>query len=620
MRLLALLICAQLLAAQPAFTPDPADLGRIRAGLSQLRSRLDSLPASDLKADVEVYAKAAGWNLRYPDEFFGPEYVKNALVSVEIGTKRASELLSGKPSWTNRKGHVARAYISTIDGSVQPYGLLIPESYRGSPARLDVWLHGRGAKLNEISFLADHDPDFPRTRQMAQIPPDYIQLDVFGRTNNAYRWSGETDVFEAIESVKKRYNIDPARVVLRGFSMGGAGAWHLGLHYPSRWAAAEAGAGFNETLRYAKQSSLNPVVEKLLTIYDAYRYALNAFNLPIVGYGGEKDPQRQASVNVREQLVNEGFRFSEGAFEWTTADLKALFLSGPATEHKWHPESKIQSEGFIRAALPLRPPEHIRFVTFTVRYPESHWIRIEGLEKHYERAEVDARNRTIRTKNVSRLAVTLPEGDLELDGQWIRPAPAHSTFEKYDGKWRIVKGMATGKRPGLQGPVDDAFTGSFVCVRPTGDPLNMFSHKLALERLDRFAREYAKWLRADPVIRDDTAISDTDIRNSHLILFGDPGSNRMIARILKHLPIVWKRKTLRLGGKDYDASAHLPVLITPNPLNPSRYVVLNSGHTFGEREFRGTNALLFPRLGDWGVIRVADGAVLDTGVFDENWR
>ena len=54
----------------------------------------------------------------------------------------------------------------------------------------------------------------------------------------------------------KRYKIDPRRIVLRGFSMGGAGAWHLGLHYPDRWAAVEAGAGFTETKRYAKQDNL----------------------------------------------------------------------------------------------------------------------------------------------------------------------------------------------------------------------------------------------------------------------------------------------------------------------------------------------------------------------------
>jgi hypothetical protein len=47
--------------------------------------------------------------------------------------------------------------------------------------------------------------------------------------------------------------------------------------------------------------------------------------------------------------------------------------------------------------------------------------------------------------------------------------------------------------------------------------------------------------------------------------------------------------------------------------------VLNSGHTFGEKEFRGTNALLYPRFGDWAVLD-ENGGLITAGFFDENWR
>ena len=64
------------------------------------------------------------------------------------------------------------------------------------------------------------------------------------------------------------------------------------------------------------------------------------------------------------------------------------------------------------------------------------------------------------------------------------------------------------------------------------------------------------------------------------------------------------------------------MLIAPNPLNVHRYVVVNSGHTFGAHEFAGTNALLFPRLGDYAVFEVdRDGGKLQTsGFFDETWK
>ena len=42
------------------------------------------------------------------------------------------------------------------------------------------------------------------------------------------------------------------RLVMRGFSMGGAACWQFAVHYPSLWAAAAPGAGFSETADFLK--------------------------------------------------------------------------------------------------------------------------------------------------------------------------------------------------------------------------------------------------------------------------------------------------------------------------------------------------------------------------------
>src|SRR5690606_22612444 len=70
------------------------------------------------------------------------------------------------------------------------------------------------------------------------------------------------------------------------------------------------------------------------------------------------------------------------------------------------------------------------------------------------------------------------------------------------------------------------------------------------------------------------------------------------------------------------AEDHAPALIAPNPVNAGRYVVINSGHTFGADAFRGTNALLYPRLGDYAVFRLGEesGEVAESGYFDEAWK
>ena len=86
-----------------------------------------------------------------------------------------------------------------------------------------------------------------------------------------------------------------------------------------------------------------------------------------------------------------------------------------------------------------------------------------------------------------------------------------------------------------------------------------------------------------------------------------------------------------LNGKEYTAGEHVPALIAPNPLAGAeqRYVVLNSGHTFHEAELAKLNYLLFPRWGDWAVLKADPSggqsgepleAVLQAGYFDEEWK
>jgi len=170
--------------------------------LTELASRVDALRAKKadaaLLADVDIYRKAVTYILRFPEEFAKPEYVAHALSVLETGLTRAKELEAGAPSWTKRKGHVVRAYVSRVDGSVQPYGLTIPASYDGSrPMRLDIWQHGTDRTLNEVAFIMQQERDRPMAADQ-----DYIQLEPLGRTNVSYRWAAESDLFESLASVQ----------------------------------------------------------------------------------------------------------------------------------------------------------------------------------------------------------------------------------------------------------------------------------------------------------------------------------------------------------------------------------------------------------------------------------
>jgi hypothetical protein len=203
--------------------------------------------------------------------------------------------------------------------------------------------------------------------------------------------------------------------------------------------------------------------------------------------------------------------------------------------------------------------------------------------------------------------------------------------------WLIVtpepdRNRPPAKEPGRQGPIDDAFCSRFICVRGTAKPWNPEVQAWSDAALQRFDYEWSRYMRGDLPIKDDVDISDEDRETANLILFGDPGSNRLIGEALPRLPIHWTRETLSMDGRDYSAANHAPLLIAPSPWSGRpRYVVLNSGHTFHESEFAAVNYLLFPRHGDWAVVEVGPSqveqpegtvqeAILDAGLLDEVWQ
>src|SRR4029079_11672426 len=134
--------------------------------------------------------------------------------------------------------------------SVQPYGMVVPEDWKPGdkkPRRLDFWLHGRGEKLSELAFLED------RMKNKGEFtPPGAFVLHLYGRYCCANKFSGEVDLFEALEDARKHYPIDMDRLVVRGFSMGGASAWQFATCYADRGAAAVPGAGFAEPAEFFK--------------------------------------------------------------------------------------------------------------------------------------------------------------------------------------------------------------------------------------------------------------------------------------------------------------------------------------------------------------------------------
>jgi predicted esterase len=518
------------------------------------------------------------------------------------------------------------------------------------PSPLYVWLHGRGDKNTDLHFLQE------RAAKPGQIvPAGAIVLHPFGRHCVGWKHAGEIDVLEAVSQVQRRYKIDPHRIVLIGFSMGGAGAWHIGAHYADRWIAVSPGAGFAETAQYQRLTpdKYPPEHEqKLWGLYDVPGYVRNLFNTRVVAYSGELDKQIQAARVMEEAYKSEGRELEH--------------LIGPGVEHKYEPKTldellhRLESVMRLSDEQQLREPDEVNVQTRTLRYSSYRWLAASGLEEHWQDARIHGRrfneNIEIRTENVNRLSLTLPglwgTHRVSIDGQPIGKPPVtkppfrapdrgffHWPIEavKASGQWKWAQSSDNDgrlrKQPGLQGPIDDAFMGRFLVVTPTGKSRNRALQAWCDFESAHFRDRWRALMRGELRIKADREVTVADLASyDNLILWGDPDSNVVVQWLLKDLPISFKQETIatwEFGGQSFHADQYVPAIVFPRKDKDgvySSYIVLNSGLTFREGHDR-TNSLQNPKLPDWAIIDItqppdafAPGRIHDAGFFDEEWK
>jgi len=187
----------------------------------------------------------------------------------------------------------------------------------------------------------------------------------------------------------------------------------------------------------------------------------------------------------------------------------------------------------------------------------------------------------------------------------------------HNGRWPGLH-----KTHALQGPIDDAFIDPFLLVRPSGTPWNDAVNQQSIRTLDHFDKQWAKYFRGHPFIKNDTDVTQADFSKYNVVLFGDPGSNRWIAKLNGKLPFKWTKGTVTLGEQSFPANENYPAMVYPNPLNPAKYVVLNTGLTITDREYNGDYGM--PQWGDYAIVKVNPGADMPTpqvaGLFDEKWQ
>lgn len=641
----------------PGIAIPPESRDALEASLKQLEAKIETLRGSKdpniqrYLPDVEIFPRAVSIALA-EDGFFDAADVERAQAVLKEGLGRADALAAGIAPWrqTGHRFATVRGFRSRLDGTVQPYGVVMNEFPHDGANRADVWCRGRSEKGLEMQFLA------ARLTQFEPFPePGVLMIHPFGRYCNANKLAGEIDTLEAIEHAMREYSIDPERIAIRGFSMGGAAAWHLAVHYPDRWFAANPGAGFSETPEFLKvfqSETLQPYwfEQKLWQLYDCPVWVRNLRMLPTIAYSGALDKQKQAADIMAKAAWDLPIR---DRFEIT-------HLVAPNTGHQVAPESRREIERRLKLIDQHRgdfEPKSYSFTTCSLRYNRAKNLTIDALTEHWVPGTISLSHTERETFVVVDAGVqqfTLQYDIGELPGSSLRIAirdsgrefsggpgamfvPLRSdrsfsaTFRRTVDRWEQVSPVeppsdSIRKRHGLQGPIDDAFLDAFLFVPPAGNGLHPEPQRWVQSEFDRAVREWHRQMRGDVRIKQAADVTPDDMKKYHLILWGDPQSNPLIAQVLPRLPLQWSAGSLLIGGKSWDSENYVPVMIYPNPAAPDRYVVLNSGVTFREYDYLN-NARQVPKLPDWAVIDLRQapdarwpGRIADADFFDEHWQ
>jgi len=558
----------------------PSDIGHWTADLHQrlgALSKAGKLPQDALAQVLLKVEKAISLQQGGDLRVFAPDKVCREL---ELASSWLARLEKGKGLPAPEPGVHELAYLAEQDDSPQPYYLHIPRTYTGrKPLPAIVYLHGYAPWLDKTNW---HSLSYGLTDQAEEH--GYAIICPFARSNTDFQGIGEVDVLHVLRLAQQQVKIDPDRIFLVGYSMGGMGAYTIAAHAPDLWAGVVVLCGRADYWLWKDldPARVEPFKRHLLDMEFGWPLAGNFRHLAVLAYQGTFD------VLIKPE---QAYRFVD----------RLKQLGTPATlvrlegQSHWIADETFSTPGafdWMARQRRVAAPRTIRFETYSLLYPRAWWATIGaftqwGKPASFE-ATLDAGNRlTLTSENVARLTLAPPPALCKPDAPFQATVNGQArTLRAHDGTLTIgLGGLPEGplrKTPTLCGPIKDAFNRRFLLVYGTtgGEAATKRNQALA-ERVQGEWQRFAKGLRkAIP----DTALAETDIARSNLFLFGTPSDHALLARIADKLPVKFTDAGYEVLGRTYKADERTGLMfLYPNPLAPDRYVVVSCGTPYGEK-------------------------------------
>jgi pimeloyl-ACP methyl ester carboxylesterase len=610
-------------------------LERLRAGADTLDAtqREVSLPSTEMLVEDAV--------MRWEDFARAPrdwDYIRTQL---ETAVEFANRLASGDDPWRHRRGPFIRAYRSDIDNTLQPYALYVPESY--DPAEtypMLVMLHGAtsnhllarrrvfglGNRPGESDYEAiRNDVDYPDLGFIVLAP--YARGEVAG-----YSGTAEGDVLRAMADAERTYNVDPDRVHLTGLSMGGGGTWHFGLRFPDRFASISPVCAVGDVELFPSLASATAADRELLTLTSPSAIAENALNQQVFIFHGDEDPA--VGVEHSRRMV-EIYR----KLGWL--DDSVFYFELPGVHHFAWDFSYRDASLFSRIEDIRRDahPERVVYSTFSPRYRQAYWTRIDRIDRGLRMVRIEATRDDeglfqITTENLSAFSLLLspeiaPVGkriEVRVDGRRVyRGKPKNEVLSfarRGRSRWKATKPW----RGPAQGPPDHAEAGlragglvqygPHVYVYGTaGDDATTAALKQVAERL----ADWGSNVRARWTVLPDTGVTSELMATHNLVLVGRASANAIVGQIEAQLPVRQDSEGTHVGARRVAGPGAAFRVQAPNPLSPGRLVLVYGGSPEAMARFLPGSASRRPSLGGEYIVVDADGQPALQGYFRDDY-
>jgi len=522
-------------------------------------------------------------------------------------------------------------YRSEIDGVMEHLCVYRPKGYwRLASCPLVILLHGYGG--DEHSMIGEQVTTLADRHGM-------LLLSLRGRGNVFYDRLAEEDFFRALEATCARYRVDRDRLYLLGVSMGGTGVWRLTTRFPHLFAAVVPICGWTDSnLWYHKwyapatEDTVStagpasgvractcavgpgrpPFLDPLLAEASALAAAENMIHVPAFVLHGGRDTVVCAR-HSRRMVARLRHLGGKAVYKEYARSRHQSFVSRWGRVFAWLDGAGAWDwrEGYPRrewpSGVPLRrvtAPRQVSYVTWTLRYRRAYWVEIDALRATHTRARVAAQWHEdgrvfVRVENIRAFTLHPPDefltGVIEVRAggalAYQGPPQQNLSFQKRGSRWVLRAPPETTtkvlrKRPGLEGPIADAFTSRFVLVagsaagdRAEAEHFRDFWHAWLLPQ-NREGRPRGQL----PIIAAAAAHCEKD---ANLILFGCAETNAVIAEHLPRLPLAPLRDGVRCGTEWYPGAGLF--MVYPNACQEQtetgsvsqgagRYLVILSGH------------------------------------------